>query len=211
MKPDEYKTIASSAKGLYKDKGSKFIALAYPVDSVAEAMGILENVRKEFHDARHHCFAYRIGAEELNWRVNDDGEPSGTAGKPILGQIRSFGVTNIIIVVVRYFGGTLLGVGGLVNAYKNAANTALSSARIVKRTVNIRFSLVFPYSEIGRVMKLIKDENIDLSEQSFEIECRLIITLRKSLEGRIIKKLRNIDNLSFKLLEENQESKYFIN
>jgi len=202
MKPDEYKTIASFAKGVYKDKGSKFIALAYPVDSVEEALGALDIVRKEYHDARHHCFAYRLGEEGLIWRANDDGEPSGTAGNPILGQIRSSGVTNIMIIVVRYFGGTLLGAGGLINAYKSAAGSALSSARIVKRTVNIRFGLVFPYSEIGKVMKLIKDEKIDQSGQSFEIECRLIIGFRKSFEARIRKKLGNIDNLSFKLLDE---------
>ena len=137
MVTDTYKTIKSASQGLFKDKGSRFIALAFPLKSVEEVKPILEKIRKDYHDARHHCYAYNIGYENNNWRVNDDGEPSGTGGKPILGQIKSFELTNILVVVVRYFGGTLLGVSGLINAYKSATIDVISNANIVN-TDNLR-------------------------------------------------------------------------
>ena len=129
--PDTYKTIKSVSHGLFKDKGSKFISIAFPVRNEDEIKKFLDETRKEHHDARHHCYAYALGKDGSAWRSNDDGEPSGTGGKPILGQIRSFGVTNVLIIVPRYFGGTLLGTSGLINAYKTAAESALSNAEII--------------------------------------------------------------------------------
>ena len=132
---DTYKTIEKPSEGLFKDKGSKFISFAFPVDNEEEIKEIVQSIKKEHHSARHHCYAWRLGADQLLFRANDDGEPSSTAGKPILGQIQSFDLTNILIVVVRYFGGTLLGVSGLINAYRNAALDAINQAEIVEKLV----------------------------------------------------------------------------
>lgn len=195
--PDTYKTIKSPSTGIFKDRGSKFISLAYNVDSVVEVQGILDTVKKEYRDARHHCYAYKIGMDDNTWRVNDDGEPSGTAGKPILGQINSFELTNILIVVVRYFGGTLLGVGGLIHAYRNAAREALSGAVVINKLIKVEYDLAFPYSAMNDVMTLIKDENIEQSQQIFELNCTLRISLRKSAEKRLTGKMRLIKNLKF--------------
>ena len=145
MESDSYKTIKSFSHGIFRDKGSRFIANAYPVADQEAVKPILDSLRKEFHDARHHCYAYMLGRERSVWRVNDDGEPSGTAGKPILGQINSFGLTNILIVVIRYFGGTLLGVPGLINAYRSAASEAIANAKIIKCTVQDYYEITFPY------------------------------------------------------------------
>ena len=141
---DTYKTITADARGLYKDRGSRFIAIAMPVTSQEEIRMKLEALRKEYHDARHHCYAWVLAPDRLTWRVNDDGEPSGTAGRPILGQINSRELTNILVVVIRYFGGTLLGVSGLINAYRSAASDALANANIAERQVMDRWLVTFP-------------------------------------------------------------------
>ena len=193
---DTYKTISAKSEGYFKDKGSKFIAYAWPVSNEDEIKEILTEIKKEHHNARHHCYAWRLGTEEITWRANDDGEPSSTAGRPILGQLQSFDVTNVFIVVVRYFGGTLLGTSGLINAYKTAAADALSSARIVTKTIEVKYKLHFTYPHMNDVMQIIKQENLNIVDTQFEIECDLYFTVRKSEAGRIRKVFQNYYGVS---------------
>ena len=195
---DKYRTIKSSSTGIYKDRGSKFIGLTYRVRSVENVNDALEEVKKEYRDARHHCYAYKIGMDNNVYRLNDDGEPSGTAGKPIMGQITSFDLTNILIVVTRYFGGTLLGVGGLINAYRSAARDALENAVIITELIMINYELKFPYSAMNDVMSLIKEENLAQSHQNFDLACSLRIALRESLEDRIAGRLSLIKGLEYR-------------
>jgi uncharacterized YigZ family protein len=201
MDSDNYKTIKSSSKGIYKAKGSRFLAFAFPVVNQEEIKPMIDSIRKEYHDARHHCYAYMIGSERLTWRLNDDGEPSGTAGRPILGQINSFGLTNILIVVSRYFGGTLLGVNGLINAYKAAAADALSNAEIIERTVHEYYEVRYPYISMNDTMRILKEENVDLSDQSYEVECSVVISFRVSAREKIISRLSRIKGLKYRFLE----------
>lgn len=198
---DTYKTIKATSKGIFREKGSRFIAFATPVFSVEEVKPIIDGYRKEYHDARHHCYAYLIGPDKTIWRVNDDGEPSGTAGKPILGQINSHGLTNILIVVIRYFGGILLGVSGLINAYKSAASEALTNSEIIECTVKDYYTILFPYSSMNEVMKILKDENIGQSDQLFELNCSIKISFRLSMKELILKRFSGIKNLTFQYLE----------
>jgi len=200
MESDTYLTIKAFSQGLYKEKGSRFISFAYPVANQEEIRNILDEIRKEHHSARHHCFAWMLGQDCNTFRANDDGEPSGSAGKPILGQINSFELTNILVVVVRYFGGKLLGVSGLVNAYKSAAESAINNSEIIKLYVQDYYELVFPYSSINDVMKVIKDEDISQSKQKFEIECRLTINFRRSARERILNNLSRINGLKYTLI-----------
>lgn len=185
---DTYKTISKKAEGYFKDKGSKFLAYAWPVKTEEEVKELLAEIKKEHHSARHHCYAWRIGTEEILFRANDDGEPSSTAGKPILGQLQSFDVTNTLIVVVRYFGGTLLGTSGLIGAYRSAAADALSNAKIVTRTIEKRFRLKFTYKEMNDVMQIIKQHNLNIIDTQFEISCSLDFAVRKS-EAESIEKI----------------------
>lgn len=201
MESDSYKTIKSFSKGVFRDKGSRFIAHAYPVSDQESIKSILDSLRKEYHDARHHSFAYMIGAERSIWRVNDDGEPSGTAGKPIFGQINSFGLTNILIVVIRYFGGTLLGVPGLINAYRSAATEAITNAEIIECTVHDYYEITFPYSAMNDVMKILKDESAYQSNQTFDNECRIKIHFRLKSNEKIIERLSRIGSIKLKFLE----------
>jgi uncharacterized YigZ family protein len=201
MESDCYKTIRSSSEGIYKEKGSRFISFAFPVGSPEEIKPIIEGIRKEYHDARHHCYAYMVGSDRLIWRLNDDGEPSGTAGRPILGQINSFGLTNILIVVTRYFGGTLLGVSGLINAYKSAAADAIRNAEIIERTLHEYYRLDFSYSSMNDVMKILKEEDAGQSGQSFELECSVIIDFKVSAREKIVSRLARIEGLKYKYLE----------
>jgi uncharacterized YigZ family protein len=201
MESDNYKTIISASEGIYKEKGSRFLAFAFPVASQDEIKPIIEGIRKDHHDARHHCYAYMIGRDRLIWRVNDDGEPSGTAGRPILGQINSYGLTNILIVVSRYFGGTLLGVSGLINAYRTAAADAILKAGIVERTLHDYYRIGFPYISMNDVMKILKEEDTGQSGQSFELECSVIINFRVSAREKIIGRLTRIEGLKYKYLE----------
>ena len=182
---DTYNTITQESSGLYKEKGSKFIALAYPVTNEDEVKEILAEVKKEYYNARHHCYAYVLNPDKSAWRVNDDGEPSGTGGRPIHGQIQSFDLTNILIVVVRYFGGTKLGVSGLINAYKAAAQDALSQAKIIEKTVNEVYKLEFPYEEMNDVMRIIKEENIDILDNQYDEACIITYSIRKNEADRI--------------------------
>jgi uncharacterized YigZ family protein len=197
MEPDTYLTIKSVSEGLYKEKGSRFISLAYPVSDQEEIKCILAQVKKVHHSARHHCYAWMLGHERNNYRVNDDGEPSGSAGKPIMGQINAFQLTNILIVVVRYFGGKLLGVSGLINAYRTAAESALINNEILEHHVLDHYELTFPYSSMNDVMKLIKEEEAGQSEQFFGLECRMTISFRHASGERILSALDRISDLKY--------------
>lgn len=198
---DLYKTIKDKSQGLFKDKGSKFISFAFIVNDEQDVKNKLQQIKKEYHDARHHCYAYRIGTEKYVYRHNDDGEPSGTAGKPIYGQILSFDVTNICIIVVRYFGGVLLGTGGLVNAYKNAAIECLSNASIVENQIKKSINIEFPYEIMNDVMKITNEQDIDVTKRDFQEQCRLSINVPKSKHTLILQKIeklykaRIIDNI----------------
>jgi uncharacterized YigZ family protein len=198
MEPDTYLTIKAFSHGLYKERGSRFIAQAWPVKTQEEIKSILENIRKEHHSARHHCFAWMLGQDRQTFRVNDDGEPSGSAGKPILRQINSLNLTNVLIVVVRYFGGKLLGVSGLINAYKTAAESALKNSEIIEFYIKDYYELRFPYSAINDVMKVIKEEEAGQSLQKFELECSLTINFRTSSKDRILDLLSRIGGLTYR-------------
>jgi uncharacterized YigZ family protein len=177
---DTYHMIADEAYGLFKDRGSKFEAYAYPVFTEKDWQERLEEVRQLHPKARHHCYAYRLGLDKLEYRANDDGEPSGTAGRPILGQLDSFGVTNTIVIVVRYFGGTLLGASGLINAYKTAAAAALEQAEIIEKTVEDIYQLTFDYALMSNVMNAIKKEDLEMVSQDFQEIGKVDVAIRKS-------------------------------
>lgn len=192
---DTFKTIEKPSEGLFKDKGSRFISYAFPVNSEEEIRGIVQSIRKEHHSARHHCYAWRLGADKLNFRANDDGEPSSTAGKPILGQIQSFDLTNILIIVVRYFGGTLLGVSGLINAYRTAALDAINQAEIVEKLVEKWLLVEFDYRAMNEVMKIFKDEKLSQINPQFDLKCSIQTPVRLSESARIEENLRMIDSV----------------
>jgi uncharacterized YigZ family protein len=193
---DTYTTIEGSAEGLFKDKGSKFIAYIYPISSEDEVKDLLQVIKKEHFSARHHCYAYRLGNFGNIYRTNDDGEPSGTAGKPIYGQLLSNDLTNVLIVVVRYFGGTLLGVSGLINAYKNAAADAIQNAVPITRIIEDQFLITFDYPLQNRVMKMIKDEQLDIVNSVFELDCRLTLNVRLNKSDMMMKKFQSIYGLT---------------
>jgi uncharacterized YigZ family protein len=201
MYSDSYTTIKSSSKGIYKEKGSRFIAFAFPVSDHEEIKSIIDKIRKEDHGARHHCYAYMIGHERMIWRVNDDGEPPGTAGRPILGQINSFGLTNIIIIVSRYFGGTLLGVSGLINAYRSAAASAIKNSVIIEYTLQEYYEITYPHVSMNDVMKILKEEDIGQSEQSFDLECSIKVNFRTSAREKILNRLSRIEGLKYRYLD----------
>ena len=199
MLDDTYKTITSPAEGIYKEKGSKFLAFAIPVVSEAEVKENVERLKKEYYDARHHCYAYILGHDKAVYRANDDGEPSGTAGRPIYGQLLSKDITNTLVVVVRYFGGIKLGVSGLITAYKAATKDALDNAEIIEKTVNEVYRVEFEYPLMNDVMRLLKDENLDQFNQRFEMNCSLDFSVRKSKSARVtdaFSKIRGV-TLSF--------------
>ena len=196
LKQDEYLTIVKSSEGLYKEKGSKFIALAFPVKTEEELKAIQLRLRKEYHDARHHCYAYRIGTSNLVYRTNDDGEPSGTAGKPIYGQIQSFQLTNILVVVIRYFGGTKLGVPGLIRAYKTATQDVFQNADIKLKTINNIISFEFEYPDLNQVMRIIKEDKPSILEQVFEMQCVMKLSIRQSLAAQLSGRLNKIKSLN---------------
>ena len=195
MSNDTYKTIGETSEGLYKEKGSKFIAYAFPVTSEDEIKSHIANLKKEYYDARHHCYAYMLGADKKNFRANDDGEPSSTAGKPILGQILSKDLTNILIVVIRYFGGTKLGVSGLIHAYKTAAAEAIENTNILDKTVNDIYDINFDYLVMNDVMKIIKDDQPKQLGQDFNLTCKITLSIRQSEVDRIIEKFNKIDSV----------------
>jgi uncharacterized YigZ family protein len=195
---DAYKTIGQSAEGTFRDRNSRFLAFGHPVTSVDEALEIVEGLRKKYHDARHHCYAYRIGVESEQTRMNDDGEPSGTAGKPIYNQILTHQVTNILVVVVRYFGGTLLGTGGLINAYKSATADMFEHAVIAERFIIQTIELKFPYEKLNSVMRILKDEDLIPVHPVYEMDCSMQLHVRKGSCDKVIQKLSAIDNIHIK-------------
>ena len=184
MFDDTYKTIAAPAEGLYKEKGSKFLAFAYPVRTIDEVKAHLERLRKDYFDARHHCYAYILGPRKDAFRANDDGEPSGTGGRPIHGQLLSADLTDTLIVVVRYFGGILLGASGLANAYKTAARDAIEHATIIEKTIDCRYRLGFAYETMNDVMRILKDYDLKPENQNYDMKCSLEVSVRQSLSVR---------------------------
>lgn len=192
MIADTYNIIARPAEGLYKEKGSKFISLAFSVNNEDEAKDAIAEIRKKYYDARHHCFAYMIGPDKSCFRSSDDGEPSGTAGKPILNQILSKDITNVCVVVIRYFGGIKLGVSGLINAYKTATRDALEQAGAIQKTVNNIYSLEFPYPLMNEVMRVMKEEQLEQMNPKFEMDCYLEFSTRRNESERVIEKFSKI-------------------
>lgn len=185
---DTYNTITfPSEEILFKEKGSKFFGYAFPIISDEEVKPVLEALRKKHPTACHYCYAYQIGTEKINYRANDDGEPSNSAGMPIYGQIQSFSVTNILIVIVRIFGGTKLGVGGLITAYKTAAQIALENCSIVEKTIDIYYLISFDYKNMNKVMRIIKEKNLDIVHQKMEMSCEIEIKTRKKYAEQIFK------------------------
>ena len=195
---DIYKTIKTQSTGIFKDRGSKFIALAIPVISENETKEKLEVIRKKYYDATHHCYAYQLGFDKSAYRINDDGEPSGTAGKPIFGQILSNDLTNILIVVIRYYGGTKLGVPGLINAYKTSAAIALENSEIITKIIKEIYEIEYDYLAMNNVMKIIKEEKLEQLENVFDLKCKIVFSVRKNNSKKVYKSLKNINGLSIR-------------
>lgn len=195
MENDVYKTISETAEGIYTEKRSKFLAFAIPVVSHEEIKSYIDQFQKEYYDARHVCYAYMLGHERKDFRANDNGEPSGTAGKPILGQINSNELTDILIVVIRYFGGIKLGTSGLITAYKAAAAEAIANADIIEKTVDEDITVSFEYPFLNDVMRIIKEEGPLILEQSFEMDCLLTLRIRRSMMERMRSRLEKVETL----------------
>ena len=188
---DTYLTIAAPSQGLYKEKMSKFLAFAEPCRTLDEVKEVIGRYKKEYFDARHVCWAYMLGADRTNFRSNDDGEPSGTAGKPILGQINSFNLTDLCVVVVRYFGGIKLGTSGLIDAYKIAAQEALAAAQIEERIIEEQLTVHFEYPMMGEAMRIVKEEGATVLAQDFQVDCRLTLSLRKAAMKKMKSRFEN--------------------
>lgn len=190
MTDDSYLTIAAPAEAASRERSSKFLAFAYPVQDEERIRELLDALRKKYYDATHHCYAWRLGPGGASWRANDDGEPSGTAGKPILGQLLSHELTDCLVVVVRYFGGTKLGVPGLIAAYRESAAEAIAAAEIVRRTVDRTIRVSYPYLAMNDVMRVVKEEQPVIRSQSFDNLCTLELTIRESCADRLAQRLR---------------------
>ena len=195
MQDDEYRTIAAPAEAALRERSSKFLAYAWPVVSEDEVKVHLDALRKKYYDATHHCYAWRLGPRGETWRANDDGEPSGTAGKPILGQMLSAEITDCLVVVVRYFGGTKLGVPGLIAAYKDAAAEVLAAAEVVERTVDTVFELQFAYEVLNDVMRVVKEMEPGVEEQHFDNLCRMRLAIRRGRSGELAGRLEKVEGL----------------
>lgn len=199
---DTYRTITkASPETLYKEKGSKFLGYAFPVTNEEQIKEHIDALRKEHHNARHWCYAWQLGKSYEHYRANDDGEPSNSAGMPIYGQLQSFDVTNVLVVSVRYFGGTKLGVGGLIQAYKTSAQLALQASNIVERTIDVAFQLHFEYPEMNTVMRIIKDENLNITKQELTLDCKIDLAVRKKDAERIFNLFENTYKVQIKELE----------
>lgn len=199
MENDLFLTLAAPAEAYNRERSSKFLSYAFPVENEEQIREALEGLRKRYFDATHHCYAWRLGPHGEQFRANDDGEPSGTAGRPILGQMLSAGVTNCLVVVVRYFGGTKLGVPGLIAAYKEATQEVLSVAEIVERTVDDRITIHFPYIAMNEVMKAVKEEQPRIEEQLFDNLCTMKLRIRQSQSERLIGKLRKVEGADLEI------------
>ncbi|RAR51100.1 IMPACT family protein [Flavobacterium lacus] len=199
---DTYKTIAvPSEEILFKEKNSKFVGYAFPIVNEEEVKWHVEQLKKQHFSARHWCYAYQIGTEKISFRANDDGEPNNSAGMPIYGQIQSFEVTNILIVVVRYFGGVKLGVGGLISAYKTAAQMTLENAEIIEKTMKVFFQLTFDYKNMNKVMRVIKEKNLEIIAQKMEMNCELKISTRKKNAESIFDIFSNLFEIKIKKVD----------
>ena len=196
MFEDTYKTIAGPSEGIYREKGSKFIALAFPVETEAEIKEKLAEIQKQYFDARHHCYSYILGPNKDAYRLNDNGEPSGTAGRPIHGQLLSKDLTNTLVIVVRYFGGIKLGVSRLINAYKTAAKDALDNATIIEKTVDETYKVSFDYSVMNSVMQLLKDPYVSILGQGYEDRYLITFKIRRREADRIVTALKKINTVT---------------
>lgn len=201
IKGDTYQTINTTAEPvLFKDKNSKFYGYTFPVLNEDDVKLQLEQLKKEHHAARHWCYAYQIGTETIIYRANDDGEPSNSAGMPIYDQIQSFNVTNVLIVVVRYFGGVKLGVGGLINAYRTAAKMSLSTSNIIKKTINVNYLICFDYKHMNTVMRIIKEKSLRITNQKLELDCKITISVRKNESDLIFDIFNRLHEIEIKKL-----------
>jgi len=200
---DAYKTIEKpSEETLFKDRNSKFFGYAFPVLNEEDVKEAIDGLKKKHHSARHFCYAWQFGVETIRFRANDDGEPSNSAGMPIYGQIQAFGVTNILIVSFRYFGGTKLGVGGLINAYRSSAKLALEDSDIIEKTININFQLSFGYDMMNKVMRIIKEKNLNIISQQLELSCQYIISVRKKDADTIFEIFTNLYKVEIKKVDD---------
>ncbi len=196
---DTYKTIAEATQELlFKEKNSKFLGYAYPITAEDEVKPILVVLRKQHPNAVHFCYAYQLGAEQITYRANDDGEPSGSAGVPIYGQLLSFGITNVLLVIVRYFGGVKLGVGGLISAYKTAAQLSLESAIIVEKTIDVEYVAQFDYAHLNKIMRVIKEKNLEILSQKMDVQCEITLATRKSNEDNLLADFENLYEINLK-------------
>ena len=194
---DTFRTIKNISKSIYTEKRSKFLAFAIPVERVEEVKAIVSEYQKEYYDARHVCYAYMLGAERLDFRANDNGEPSGTAGKPILGQINSNELTNILVIVVRYFGGIKLGTSGLIVAYRQAAADAIAEAEVIEKTVDEDISFIFEYPFLNDVMRIVKEENPQIISQGYDSDCTMTLRIRKGMIPKLKSRLEKVETLRF--------------
>jgi uncharacterized YigZ family protein len=195
---DTYRTIEKPSEGIFRDRGSKFLAFAYPVNNETDLKNKLAQLRSEHPKANHHCWAMRLTIDRSVFRLNDDGEPSGTAGRPILNTLLSHDVTNLVVVVVRYFGGTLLGVPGLINAYKMATEEVLKEAAIVQKTVNDIYTIEFDYLQMNDVMRIIKEDGLIIITQSFDNNCSIMVSIRKMQVNQTLSKLGKVTDVTAK-------------
>lgn len=202
MAKDTYRTISKVSESLYKEKGSKFIGLAYPVRTEEEVKEVLDALRKQYYDARHHCYAYILGPKAGRYRANDDGEPNHSAGDPILGQIKSAELTNTLVVVIRYFGGTKLGVSGLIHAYKTAAADAIAASEIVEEVMTETYSLRYDYENTNEVMRLIKEFELEIRKQEFTADCYMEVAVRQSLSEQLLEKLSLLEGVESEEMNE---------
>ncbi|MBA4853253.1 YigZ family protein [Emticicia sp. BO119] len=200
---DTYTTIKQATEALFKDRGSKFLAFTYPITNEQEVKKYLDTLRGLHPKANHHCYAYRLGIDRSQFRVNDDGEPSGSAGRPILNVLLSKDVTNILVVVVRYFGGTLLGVPGLINAYKSATIEALTGAELIQKTLNDLYEISFDFEAMNDVMRVVKEFGLKISNQTYDNRCTLTIEVRKAILNQVLTKMEKIDSINTKYLLTN--------
>ncbi|OIQ16282.1 MAG: YigZ family protein [Flavobacterium sp. MedPE-SWcel] len=199
MENDTYKTLtAPSEETLFKEKNSKFFGYAFPVSNEDEVKAALEEMRKKHHSARHWCYAFQLGTDKKYYRANDDGEPNNSAGMPIYGQIQSFDVTNVLIIVVRYFGGVKLGVGGLISAYKTSAQMALEASDIVEKTIDLEYTLKFSYQNMNKVMRVIKEKSLNIVSQKMEMDCEIVVSTRKKNAPMVLEAFTNLYEISIK-------------
>ena len=196
---DTYQTIlVPSQEVLFKEKNSKFFGYAFPVSNESQINNYIIQLKKQHHSARHYCYAWQIGTEIIQYRVNDDGEPNNSAGQPIFGQIQSFNVTNILIIIVRYFGGTKLGVGGLIGAYRTTAQMTMEASSIVEKTINVEYDIIFDYKNLNKVMRIIKENNLHIINQELEISCKILISVRKNKSQEIFNTFNSIKDVNIK-------------